>query len=194
MLQGDSPWLATAFETRLGWIALVLAECAVVELSFGHPSPRAALAALRRGELENLDVTSSARIQRAVPGLIVRLRAFAAGKPTDFSDVPVECGTRTDFARRVVQICRQVPSGATLTYGEVADMADAPRAARAVGNVMASNPVPLIVPCHRIVAAGGKPGRYSAGEGTRTKLRLLEMEALGRVKAPQGRPRVVGAY
>ena len=112
-----------------------------------------------------------------------RLQAYAAGVAEDFSDVVIDMDSVTPFQRRVVQACRAIPYGETRTYGELAAAVGVPQAARAVGNVMAANRTPLIVPCHRVITSSGVLGRYSAGEGTRTKLRLIETEAQARVPA-----------
>lgn len=111
--------------------------------------------------------------------LVERLQAYSEGSFDDFLDIELAPAAETPFQRRVVEICRHIPYGSFLTYGQLAERAGHPRAARAVGNCMRTNPTPLIVPCHRVVGAGGGMRGYSAGEGIRMKLRLLEMEAAG---------------
>jgi len=165
------------FPTRLGWMALVGRDCVVTRLSFGHRTPLAARVAVEEGfdlarDRCHLD-----------PALVERLQAYAEGARDDFRDVEVEPGSRTDFQRRVMAACRAIPYGETLSYQQLAEAAGSPRAARAVGNAMSTNRVALIIPCHRVVAAGGRPGGYSAGEGVRLKLRLLEMEASATARA-----------
>ena len=80
------------------------------------------------------------------------------------------------FNLRVYELARGILPGQTLTYGEVAARLGEPHAARAVGQALGTNPFPIIVPCHRVLAAGGKSGGFSAPGGARTKLRLLEIE------------------
>lgn len=113
------------------------------------------------------------------PAEAVRLlRACFAGEPVDFSGVGLD---ETGFAPLDVAIWRElrrVPRGATVTYGELAARVGAPRAAQAVGSAMARNPWPIVVPCHRVLAAGGALGGFSAPGGTRTKRRLLRMEGV----------------
>jgi methylated-DNA-[protein]-cysteine S-methyltransferase len=82
------------------------------------------------------------------------------------------------FPRRVYEVARKIPAGATFSYGEVAARLGAPRAARAVGQALGRNPLPILVPCHRVLAAGGKPGGFSANGGVATKLRLLAIESV----------------
>ena len=129
-----------------------------------HAEPRLALAGCRpSGPLE--------------PHAGSALRDYAAGRPDDFADVPVDTGGSTPAQCYVLDLCRMIPYGQTLTYGELARQAGLPRAARFVGNCMARNRVPLIIPCHRVVPAGGKLGRYSAASGPEMKRRLLALEA-----------------
>jgi methylated-DNA-[protein]-cysteine S-methyltransferase len=80
----------------------------------------------------------------------------------------------------VLQACRKIAPGKTLTYAELADKVGSPGAARAVGNCMARNRFPLIIPCHRVVGSNGHLGGYSAAEGIPFKKRLLELEAMAR--------------
>lgn len=166
-----------AFRTRLGWMAVVGAGRAVKQLAFGHRSRAAALAALD----EKLLAGAVVRPPRGP--LVGRLRAYAGGEPIEFLDVPIDPGPLTDFQRRVLHRCRRIRYGRTLTYGRLAAEIGRPRAARAVGRCMAANRVPLIVPCHRVVPAGGGPGAFSAPGGTATKRRLLAMEARKRASS-----------
>ena len=159
------------FPSALGWMTLIGSGLLLRRLTFGHRGPKAAVRAL-----------GPQSAQTARPGswnrqLVARLQAYASGAPEDFGNVPIETGTLTEFQRRVIRHCRQIPLAKTLTYGQLAARAGYPGAARAVGNCMASNPIPLIVPCHRVVAAGGRLGGYSAPGGTRLKRRLLDLEA-----------------
>jgi methylated-DNA-[protein]-cysteine S-methyltransferase len=165
------------FETELGYIGLALRNSALLALVFGHSSERSAQRALvsRAREITALEPGSSAS-ELDLDDLVQRLREFAEGEPTDFSDVPVDIEGATTFQRRVLRACRAIGWGETRTYGQLANTAGRPGAARAVGAVMASNRVPLIVPCHRVVAAGGGLGGFSAPQGIAMKRRLLAAE------------------
>ena len=101
------------------------------------------------------------------------LERFFAGKPVSF-DLPLDLSERTDFQRRVLLACHAIPYGETRTYGELAATAGRPRAARAVGQVMATNVLAPIVPCHRVVGAGGALTGF--GGGLELKRSLLQME------------------
>jgi methylated-DNA-[protein]-cysteine S-methyltransferase len=142
-------------------------------LTFGHKTESAAKRSL--GELAR----RARRDDVWFGDLVERLQAYARGTRDDFRDVPIDVEHLTEFGARVVERCRQIPPGATLTYGKLAEFAGSPKSARAVGNVMRTNRLPLIVPCHRVVAGGGKLHGYSAAEGLKTKRHLLEMEVVG---------------
>lgn len=101
------------------------------------------------------------------------LDSYFDGKLKSFSS-PVDWRLSRGFADRVLHVVARIPYGETLSYGEVAGEAGNPRAFRAAGTACGINPVPLIVPCHRVVQAGGRPGNY--GGGPEMKLALLEME------------------
>ena len=111
------------------------------------------------------------------PQLRLRLAAYAKGEPVDFADCTVRWPYRTEFQQRVIAATRRIRYGTTITYAALAAQAGSPRAARAVGNIMAANTVPIIIPCHRVVAAGGKLGGFSAPQGVRLKERMLALEA-----------------
>ena len=102
---------------------------------------------------------------------------FAAGKSTDFDDVSLVLPPMTRFRFRVMTHVRGIAYGQTNSYGEVAQRVGHPRAARAVGSVMANNPVPILIPCHRVIAASGQIGGFSSPQGPRLKERLLELES-----------------
>jgi methylated-DNA-[protein]-cysteine S-methyltransferase len=160
----------TAFATQLGWMALVARKNNLLQLVFGYPSKKSALAALDRQYLAQAEPNDEDS------PLVNRLRAYAEGKADDFSDLSVEIGEMTVFRQKVLKLCRRIPFGKTMTYGELAAKAGSPRAARAVGSCMAHNRIPLVIPCHRVVPSSGRLGNYSAPGGTKTKQRLLDME------------------
>jgi len=168
-------WRST-FHTPLGWMCLVGDGRTVARLVFGHRTSVAAV----RGLGEPWRSRSVEGDGECGSDLRERLERYALGKPAAFDDVVVELGDATDFARRVWLACRAIPYGETRSYGQVAVAASSPRAARAVGNCMAANRIPLIIPCHRVVASGGGIGGFSAPGADRMKRRLLDMEQSSR--------------
>ncbi len=158
------------FSTELGWSAALWSELGLCELKFGYPTPAAAVAALR----EFVDPTPPTNSAKK---LVARLQTFARGEPVgDFLDISLDTSHLTDFGGAVTARCRLIPPGETLSYGALAEAAGYPGAARAVGSVMRKNRWPLVVPCHRVVAAGGKLGGFSAPSGPDMKRRLLRLE------------------
>jgi methylated-DNA-[protein]-cysteine S-methyltransferase len=114
--------------------------------------------------------SESARL--AVDGIVRLLR----GERVDLSTIPIDMAGVPPFHRRVYEAARTIPAGVTLSYGAVAARAGSPGSARAVGQALGRNPFAIVVPCHRVLAAGGKPGGFSAGGGVTTKLRMLAIE------------------
>jgi methylated-DNA-[protein]-cysteine S-methyltransferase len=159
-----------AFPSALGWMAICGQDKTLYGLSFGHDTASRALAALK---LDKLQAVERANWNR---GLQSRLQDYADGAPVDFLDVLIEVDRSSEFIWAVIERCRRIPFGETLSYGKLAEAVGYVGAARAVGNVMRSNCVPLVVPCHRVVLAGGKIGNFSAPSGRRMKERLLRME------------------
>ena len=129
--------------------------------------------------LENTEADCHASDARGgmAADLVELVGSYAAGEPVDFTHVPIACGHLSTFARRIVRACRRIPYGETVSYGTLAARCGSPGAARAVGRVMASNRYPLVVPCHRVLGAGGRLGGFSAPQGVRMKKRLLDMES-----------------
>lgn len=103
---------------------------------------------------------------------------YFEGRPTRFT-VKIELSGISPFHRKVLEACRKIPYGKTATYAELAAAAGSARAARAVGSAMARNPLPLVIPCHRVVRSGGALGGFSSPGGSGEKERLLELEAQG---------------
>ncbi|MDK9696921.1 MAG: methylated-DNA--[protein]-cysteine S-methyltransferase [Siculibacillus sp.] len=120
-----------------------------------------------------------------------RLAAYFAGEPVDFSTLVLDESGLSALDTAIYRELRRVPRGATVTYGELAARAGAPGAAQAVGGAMARNPWVIVVPCHRVLAAGGALGGFSAPGGVATKRRLLRMEG---VDLDRGAPMLPGLF
>ena len=176
-----TPALA-AGASELGGLAVAAAGGTVVGVSFGNRSAAAAETALRR-KLDHYWPSSSVAEQSSdddldlAEAVLDLLQRFAAGEPVDLKKIPIAVDHLSPFQQKVVRTCRAIKRGATLSYGEVAAKAGSAGAARAVGSIMRNNRTPLIVPCHRVVAAGGRIGGFSAPDGLVMKRRLLELES-----------------
>ena len=110
---------------------------------------------------------------------VAAVKRYFAGEETDFSGVKLDLGDQDALFRKIYAAARQVGWGRVTTYGALAkELGAGPEAARDVGQAMAKNPVALIIPCHRVLAAGGKVGGFSAPGGSATKVRMLELEGV----------------
>jgi O-6-methylguanine DNA methyltransferase len=112
----------------------------------------------------------------SIAEIIGKIQRHLQGEAQDFRDVAVELDGAAPFARQVYEAAREIPPGQTRTYGEIAKILGQPGAAQDVGQALSKNPIPIIVPCHRVSAAGGKPGGFSAHGGRATKAKLLALE------------------
>jgi methylated-DNA-[protein]-cysteine S-methyltransferase len=111
-----------------------------------------------------------------VRAALAAIRELLAGRNPDLSQIPLDMAAVPPFHRRVYEAARTLPPGSTVSYGELAARAGSPRAARAVGQALGRNPFAIVVPCHRVLAAGGDIGGFSAPGGTATKRHLLALE------------------
>jgi methylated-DNA-[protein]-cysteine S-methyltransferase len=107
-----------------------------------------------------------------------KIRAHLNGGAQDFQDVCVDLESMGVFTQQVLTACRNIPAGRTMSYSELARMIHHPGAARAVGQALARNPIPLIIPCHRVLTTDGRAGGFSAPGGVETKVRILAGEGV----------------
>ncbi|WP_417384581.1 methylated-DNA--[protein]-cysteine S-methyltransferase [Gimesia sp.] len=166
------------FQTEIGWCGLQGRDETVERFLMGLP---------RRSDLLHL-IESEAAVEGPVsanqiietnwyPELQERLQDYFQGAQVEFRDVKLKLTKMTPFQARVIHALQQIGYGGQITYGELAEQAGSPRAARAVGTVMASNRIPILIPCHRVIASGGKLGGFSAPQGTSLKEHLLMLES-----------------
>lgn len=158
------------FETGLGVIAIAWRDAAIVRLLL----PQSDTCAMAR----KMEAFGAAPGEPSgnVAEIIDMVRRYADGANIDFSGVNVSAGDVGQMREAIYAALRQVPHGETLTYGQLAERAGYKGMAREIGEAMGKNPVPLIVPCHRVVAAGGKIGGFSAPGGSVTKEKMLRLE------------------
>lgn len=166
------------FQVPLGWIAVGSVGERIARCTLPQPDRSAALAALGPGGLAV--VTDSDELLALVGDL---LQSYFAGRPTTF-DVPLALDQHPRFTRHVLETCLAIPYGATVTYGELARKCGQPAAARAVGQVMARNPIPILIPCHRVVGTSGRLTGFGGGLCLKAELLQLEAEGLAGRAAP----------
>ena len=163
------------FETAAGFCAIAWSESGVVRFQLPVKSPEGAERLLLRRAPEATPGEHRAEIAAA----IAAAKRYFAGEETDFSGVRLDLGDRDPLDKQIYEAARRIRWGRTTTYGALAkDIGAGPEVARDVGTAMAKNPVPLIVPCHRVLAAGGKVGGFSAAGGAATKIRMLDLEGV----------------
>ncbi len=129
-------------------------------------------ARIRQRRADSVETAPTAEVKTAI-GRIVEL---LAGKPDDLTDIPLDLDDVPAFNRGVYDIARTIPPGKTMTYGDIAKRLGGVELSRDVGQALGRNPCPIVVPCHRVLAAGNKPGGFSARGGVETKLKMLAIE------------------
>ena len=168
-------WLRyCVFDTALGPVGLVWSERGLIRLQLPEDDRRATERRLR-GNANNIAETKP---DAEIGGVVASLQRYMAGERIDFSRVKLDLTGIGAFHRSIYESTRAVAWGKTTTYGALAKLAGSLEAARAVGQAMGRNPVPIIIPCHRVLASGGKIGGFSAFGGAVTKARLLAMEGV----------------
>jgi O-6-methylguanine DNA methyltransferase len=161
------------FGTAIGRLGVVWGSGGIL----GVVLPDAREAATRARIAERFPDTREAPPPPAVQRAIEVLATMLRGEGGDLSLIALDMARVSAFHRRVYEAARLIPAGATLSYGEVASRIGAPGSARAVGQALGRNPFAIVVPCHRVLAAGGRAGGFSATGGIVTKFRLLAIEA-----------------
>lgn len=167
------------FETASGPCGIAWTENGVSRFQL----PAADAATTRRLLTRHLPDAEPGEPPPAVAEAVAAAKRYFAGEPADFSAVPLDLSDQGPFFRTVYDAARKLRWGETTTYGTLAqELGAGPEGAREVGQAMAKNPVALIIPCHRVLAAGGRIGGFSAPGGSVSKARMLALE--GRTFAP----------
>jgi methylated-DNA-[protein]-cysteine S-methyltransferase len=156
------------FNTNMGWVGILGSDKGLLRTTLPQHSAREA-----RRLLGNR-VNYAVRSHNLFAGLMERFRGYLSGDRITFPD-ELDLSGATPFQRKVWEKTRLIPYGETRSYAWVAEQANKPRAARAVGQALARNPLPIIIPCHRVITTNGKLGGFSSG--VETKRRLLHLEA-----------------
>ncbi|HLB07163.1 MAG TPA: methylated-DNA--[protein]-cysteine S-methyltransferase [Alphaproteobacteria bacterium] len=162
------------FDTGLGTVGVAWSERGLTRLQLPESTRVATERRLRGRSTDAGAGEPPLRIGQAMAAV----ERYLAGKRVDFSKVDLDLAGVGDFHRQIYEAARGVGWGETVTYGELARRVGSPGAARAVGQAMGRNPIPLIIPCHRVLASGRKIGGFSAFGGAVTKTRLLALEGV----------------
>jgi methylated-DNA-[protein]-cysteine S-methyltransferase len=162
----------TLFETAIGACAVAWNARGLIGVQLPEANEAATNARTRRRFPAAKELAPPPQVQAAIDGM----RALLSGERRDLSNVVIDNDNVPEFNAKVYAIVRQIPPGQTLTYGEVAEKLGDKSLARAVGQAMGQNPCPIVMPCHRVLAASGKSGGFSAPGGVVTKLTLLTIE------------------
>lgn len=162
------------FETAFGPCGLAWSQIGLTRLQLPERDRAATEARLRRGTT----APSHDQPPPMVASAIVTLQCYFDGRPIVFDDLKLDLSAVPSFHARAYEVARQIGWGETVTYGDLANRLDAPGAARAIGQAMGRNPLPIIIPCHRVLASGRKIGGFSAYGGALAKERLLTMEGV----------------
>lgn len=168
------------FDTPVGVCAIAWGERGIVGVALPSGGEGVMRAQMRRRFPDARESEPPGHVTEA----IARIRALLAGERDDLTSIELDFDGVSEFHRRVFAAARAIPPGETLTYGELAKQLGEPGAARAVGQAMGANPFPIIVPCHRVLAASGKTGGFSAPGGATTKMKMLTIERAQPGEAP----------
>jgi O-6-methylguanine DNA methyltransferase len=167
---GDSGY--ALFDTPIGPCGVVWGSSGITAIALPEATKRETRARLKARAPGVRELPPPPAVQRVLHGILALLR----GERVDLSEAPLDMNGVAPFFRRVYEAARGIPPGTTLSYGQLAARLGSPGSARAVGQALGRNPFPIVVPCHRILAAGGRPGGFTASGGVDTKLRLLSLE------------------
>ena len=174
MMSGPDPRTPNfaLFDTVIGWCGVAWSEHGIVGVQLPEGGEQATRSRLRRRFPDAGEAVPPAPVQHVISQIV----ALLDGERPDLRQAVLDPAAVPDFNRRVYDVARSIPAGSTWTYGEVAERLGDRSLARDVAQALGQNPFPIIVPCHRVMSAGGKTGGFSAPGGVRTKLRLLSIE------------------
>jgi methylated-DNA-[protein]-cysteine S-methyltransferase len=168
----------TLFDTAIGTCGVIWGELGLKGVHLPDANPSRTRASVARRFPGAVPAAPTPDIQQAIDGIVALLR----GEKRDLREIALDFDGVPAFNRRVYELARTIAPGATLTYGDIALRLGSPGTARAVGQALGQNPWPIVVPCHRVLAADGRMGGFSAPGGVGTKRRMLEIEGVEGVR------------
>ena len=189
--KGPPENMITEAHSRLRKVLVKAKEKAILYGSLEHPTVTDLYLAIRKNRVIRVDFglsehTFITQIERQfeapvyfdpdqTQAVIDQIRNYLNGMQIDF-EIPIDISILTDFQQHVLQATQKIPRGRIATYLEIARNIGNPKAVRAVGQALGRNPIPIIIPCHRVIASDGTLGGYSGGGGLETKAKLLQLE------------------
>jgi methylated-DNA-[protein]-cysteine S-methyltransferase len=168
----------TLFDTAIGPCGVVWSERGLAGVQLPESSPSHTRTRVLRRFHDASHADPPPAVQDAIDGIV----ALLEGDKRDLGDIVLDMDDVPLFNRRVYEVARTIPPGSTLTYGEVAARIGRAANPRAVGQALGHNPFAIVVPCHRVLAAGGRMGGFSANGGVATKRRMLQIEGVDGVQ------------
>ena len=168
------------FDTDIGRCGIAWGARGIIGVQLPEASEARTRARLVRRYPHAREAPPPAQVRRVIDGIV----SLLGGQASDLSGAALDMDGVPEFDRSVYEVARGIAPGATLSYGEIAARLGERGLARDVGQALGRNPFPIIVPCHRVLAAGGKAGGFSANGGVTTKLRLLTIERARTSDAP----------
>ncbi len=162
----------TIFDTAIGSCGIVWSAHGIYAVQLPEATRETTRARVIKRYPQALEAQPPSAIRAAIDGIV----ALLSGEPRDLIDIVIDDEATPDFNKKVYAIARKIPPGKTLTYGEIAERLGDKALSRAVGQALGENPCPIVMPCHRVLAANGKTGGFSAAGGVATKLKILSIE------------------
>lgn len=161
------------FDTAIGACGVAWTNAGVIAaVALPETTPEVTRSRLARRFPEATEAAPPPEVETA----LARVRALLEGGKDDLTDIPLDWSRVPEFDRGVLDICRAIPPGQTLTYGDIARRLGDLGLSRGVGQALGRNPFPIIVPCHRVLGSDGRTGGFSGGAGVETKLKMLTIE------------------
>tara|TARA_Y100001934_G_C12177575_1_gene689817 strand:+ start:470 stop:970 length:501 start_codon:yes stop_codon:yes gene_type:complete len=159
------------FKTQVGWITAGISQLGIVKISLPEKSPEISVAKFKNQM--NFHKSNSRIFQK----VIEKIQSYFEGYPTDFTDISVDLSQLSNFQKITLNECRKIKTGQTRSYKWLAKKINHPKSYRAIGNALSKNPVPIIIPCHRVISIDGTIGGYMGKEKKiYFKKQLLELE------------------
>ena len=169
-MRAKQPYIYDIFKTPWGWFGVLGTEAGIARIQLPDTEKEAVKKKLLK------DIEGAERDSTVFSALKTKVLSYYQGHLVNFRDIRVQIDNFTPFQQNVLINLQKIIYGHTVTYSQLAELAGSPRASRAIGSVMAATPLPLIIPCHRVIKSDGTLGNFSGPGGSETKKRMLNLE------------------